>query len=178
LKTAAALLSGKEDESFADALIALQRAISITAMENIERYFPLVAKVALQVATDASVKHALNRTITTVGGPQVYDESAIELLINKADTDGLSLRSVVNELLGVQRGRPAETWDRLQRTGEILRARDAAHQNLSKEDIAEKLEINVRTLSTWHDDCGLTWIEWLRASENAALVKPSEAEGI
>jgi hypothetical protein len=90
----------------------------------------------------------------------------------------LSSSLLFNELLGVQRGRPAETWDRLQRTGEILRARDAAHQNLSKEDIAEKLEINVRTLSTWHDDCGLTWIEWLRASENAALVKPSEAEGI
>jgi hypothetical protein len=149
------------------ALKSILTVIPEVMIEDIERYFPPIAKIALQVAADACAKRTLNNIMRSMGAAAIYNEAFVDLLL--AD-----LKKAIMDGLDIDRGRPSEVSLHLAKTREaVIRLRDdqAAMKRLAgakptSEDIASRVdgETDERTVRRWAQKAGLNWHEWLRAS--------------
>jgi hypothetical protein len=108
------------------------------------------------------VKKGLNKAVKHFGAPRIYDESAIDLLLD-------DLKKAVNVFLMIEKGRPAETFEQLEDTREALKRIDErehlrlAGKTPTQQQVADEIGREPRTLRTWLETCGASWHEWLGA---------------
>jgi len=168
LKTAAKLLAAKTpDELLAreqldsDQLIdlaqteLLQSATEIT-IRSIEKWYPHLARLALQAVSDACVKRSLNIVSQGLGAPSVTTGESVDIIL--ADFCE-TIRAFLN-----RPGRPLESAELIRHVQEAVERLKAEHprQKPTQEKVAEILGIEPRTLRARLATCHIKWSELLR----------------
>jgi hypothetical protein len=163
LETAAAIIAAREDSPDHDPEVSLATIINLVpdhTAQYLEKWFPLLAKLTLEVALNLCVKRGLDETARSLNAPGIYKEADVDLLL--AD-----LKEAAMQFLKIDPGRPRETADHLKKGRAALKS--LAEKNLlngkrpKQELFAEELRIQPRTLRLWLEDCDLSWVEFLRA---------------
>jgi len=169
LLTAASIAAARNDSCLNDPQTVLttivQRLLPTLVAEQLQTYFPKLAKEALEVVTNACLKFALGGVVEMNGGPRVYDKETAEALLSPLT------KTIAKEFLRVRAGRPAETWQRLLRTAEAVGRLKVASEATTREKVAEVLEVDAGTIGDWYPHLNCTWEEWVRASEMAGKIK-------
>jgi hypothetical protein len=170
LKAAAALLAAKfpgklspDDMSRAEAVNMaltnlLESAAKFTTLA-FEKWFPGLATIALQVASDACVKKTLNNVAESFKVPPVTTEKSVELLLG-------DLNGAIKMFLG-KKGRRRETAKLLQdMQAAIKRLKLQPGEQPTQEQVAESMGVDSRALRKNMTAHGVkTWNELLLACE-------------
>lgn len=131
--------------------------------QSLEQYFPSLTVLAVQVASDVCVKHAMNLAVQSTGAPRLYDAAVLQQIMSE-------FVDAATKLLGISSGRPLETEQHLRETTQALEKLEEkgevqrGGEKLPKQElVAAKVGVSDRSLRAWCDGCGLEWHEFLRA---------------
>jgi hypothetical protein len=176
LKTAASMLAAKTPVELAAgvlnesgpagvtdlALKNLLEGVTNITMRSYEKWFPGLALLALQAASDTCVKKALNILMKGLNAPPVTTEKSINVILD-------DFRKGVKIFLR-EAGRHVESTRLIQDVQEALRRvekrrlkRNEPYRKPRQEEVAEILEVSSRSLRSRQAKYGIkTWDEMLR----------------
>ncbi len=148
-----------------DPSLALHERVNIAAIETTEQWFPILAVEALRVASDISIKRAVNDVVMEYGVARVYDDDALDALLK-------NFRGAIKQLLAIRQGRTlanSDHWRQILEKGEAFVSENGRVP--TQEKLAERLRILPRRLQQWITDIGASWgsisaFLWRRRKDN------------
>jgi len=101
--------------------------------------------------------------VQSLKGPKIYDESTLKVLFDE-------LADAATTLLEMRVGRRVANFEHVHRVAKVVRSlkengKLPPRSHVTQREVAEELGIEPRDLRKWHASIGLTWREFLRASE-------------